>query len=66
MYVISSNGETIHLSLDSKHENYDNKPQTSLGNASAERYQISQKTPNLVTRMLLKLLEANSFVFMLL
>ena len=40
MYVISSNGETIHLPLDSKHENYDNKPQTPLGNASAERYQI--------------------------
>ena len=36
MHVISSNGETTHLWQNSKHEKSDNKPQISLGNASAE------------------------------
>ena len=36
MHVISSNGETTYLWLNSKHEKSDNKPQISLGNASAE------------------------------
>ena len=36
MHVICSNGATTHLWLNLKHEKSDNKPQTSLGNASAE------------------------------
>ena len=36
MHVISSNGETTHLWLNSKHEKSDNKPQISLGNTSTE------------------------------
>ena len=36
MHVISSNGETTHLWLNSNHEKSGNKPQISLGNASTE------------------------------
>ena len=36
MREISSNGETTHLWLNSKHEKSENKPLISLGNASAE------------------------------
>ena len=36
MHMISLNGETTQLWLNSKHEKPDNKPQISLGNASAE------------------------------
>ena len=36
MHVISLNGDTTHLWLNSKHEKSGNKPQISLGNTSAE------------------------------
>ena len=36
MHVISSNGETTHLWLNSNHEKSGDKPQISLGNASTE------------------------------
>ena len=38
MHVISSNGETTHLHLNSKHEKSVNKPQISLKNTSAEYF----------------------------
>ena len=67
MHVISSNGETTHLWLNSKHEKSDNKPQISLGNTSAESV-VAEVTKDTKFRytMLLKLLEATSLVFMLL
>ena len=36
MHVISSNRNTTHLRLNLKHEKPENRPQISLGNASAE------------------------------
>ena len=71
MNVISSNEETTYLWLNSKHEKSDNKTQISLKNASAESVVAevatsTKDTKNLVTTMLLKLLEAISLVFILL
>ena len=47
MHVINSNGETTHLWLNSKHEKSDNKPQISLGSASAEIAEVATLTKDI-------------------
>ena len=57
MHVISLNGETTHLWLNSKHEKSDHKPQISLGDTSAESVVAEIATLTKDTKLVIMMLK---------